>query len=420
MKSSEKNVIIDKGIQRAFIEKGEIYIETVAQVVHNLDYTKSESSLAIAGDAEYHKQCEEKVSHLRGVKYVVLVGIGGSSLSVEAIYAACANSESPQLLILDMIEEDVSGVLETFLGAVKTLKDVAIIVVSKSGITTETIANGAQVLEWCEQKYGSEIHNQIVFIGSEGSTFLTQGNEQGVISISFPESIGGRFSVFTAVGMIPLYILGIDVDAIREGACEAQSGDRSKEGIEHASTFAALAGSGVHTVTFFTFDKELKTLGLWYRQLLAESIGKKTTRSGLPFNRQLLPVVATSVDLHSVAQLYFGGYKGNYTHFVCKANDSNEAELPNNWLIKDVDMLHEKTPAEIKAAIRRGVLKAYDEQGLPYQLTELHILSPRTLGAFMAQQMLEIMVLGELFDLNVFDQPNVEAYKSYTRALLSE
>jgi glucose-6-phosphate isomerase len=218
--------------------------------------------------------------------------------------------------------------------------------------------------------------------------------------------------------MLPLAILGVDTVSFAEGAADALLKEHRDDVLTASVHIAILAEGGVHTVNFFTFNERLRLLGFWYRQLLAESIGKSMTTEGATFSHQLLPTVATSVDLHSMAQLYLGGYKGMYTHFVYGDVEHAHHKLSDHWLMRHLPMLKDRTPLEVKNAIREGVFKAYDDQKLPYRLSHLPKITAYELGLFMSREMFSVMCLGALFHVDVFNQPNVEAYKSYMRKIL--
>lgn len=418
MRSIERNISVPPEAQKRLVEKAHRYSQNVARIVTKKDYTKPESALAVAGDDVYQSDVLKKIEHLRGAGNIILIGIGGSSLGTEAVYEALAMHTHPRLLVLDGIDAEGRNTLENFIRDIGSQNEFTMIVVSKSGTTTETLTNAVMALEVCEEKFGKHIHERVVFVGTEDTDFFKIGTKKKVITVAFPPSIGGRYSVFTAVGMVPLTLLGIDVISLREGAVAALSKENRSQIVEHAVSLVGLAMGGVHTVNFFTFNKRLRLLGFWYRQLLAESIGKRMTTDGTTFAHQLLPTVATDVDLHSMVQLYLGGYTGMYTHFVYGDVESEHHILSDSYLLKHVPMLVGHTPVEINNAIRDGVLKAYDDQKLPYRFTELPKISAYEIGFVLSSLMFEVMCIGDLFDVDAFTQPSVELYKQHARELL--
>lgn len=420
MKSIERHIDIPSESQKRLTGKATKYSQKIARIVTKHDYKKHESALAIVSDLEYQGNLAKDIEHLRGAKHVILIGIGGSSLGTEAVFSALAFDTHPSLHVLDGIDEEALRALGELIAGIETMDELSVVVVSKSGTTTETMTNAVAALELLEAKFGKNVNERVAFVGTKGTDFLEIGDTKKVTCVSFPESIGGRYSVFTAVGIVPLMLLNVDVQSLLDGAVLATSKAERTKTVEHAVSLAALAFEGVHTVNFFTFNQRLRLLGFWYRQLLAESIGKRMTTEGATFCHQLLPTVASDVDLHSMVQLYLGGYRGMYTHFVYGDVESEHHKLTDHWLLSHVKMLEGHAPKEIRDAIRVGVFKAYDDQKLPYRFTMLPKITAHEIGYLMASLMFEVMLLGELFDVDVFDQPNVESYKSYTREVLMQ
>jgi glucose-6-phosphate isomerase len=183
-----------------------------------------------------------------------------------------------------------------------------------------------------------------------------------------------------------------------------------------ASILFEMYQQGVRIHETFLFDPALETLGKWYRQLLAESVGKQQengTRVGI------MPTIAIgSVDLHSLGQLVFGGPRDRFTTFVsCPATFRQvlplERESP--FTHRTLEGVH---AGQVMEAIYEGVKVAYTKHNLPYISIEFSSLDARELGACMTLQMTTVMYLASLLSVNAFDQPNVEAYKHEARKRL--
>ncbi len=419
MKSSfHHSSSLSKRRLRVLEKKVRTYTSKISKIVKNKDYTFHESALAISSDDKYQKSLKKALASFTGVKHVILVGIGGSSLGTEAVYQALAWKTSPTLSVIDSIDKEALKKLEVLIATIDSPEKIALVVVSKSGTTTETMMNAVKVLEVCEKKYGNTFSKRVIFLGDKGTGFMKVGKKRKILCLALPDSIGGRYSLFTAVGMVPLMLLGIDVISLREGAQDALSKKNLKQIETSAVTLAVHAEGGVHTVNFFTFNKRLALCGQWYRQLLAESIGKNMTTKGTTFSHQLLPVVSLSADLHSMAQLYLGGYKNMYTHFVQYNEHQPYHVLSAHWFLEHVPFLGGKKFDDVESAIMHGVLKAYDDQKLPYKHTELTACTAYEIGFLMASLMCEVMCLAYVLNVNPFDQPSVELYKKHTRKAL--
>jgi glucose-6-phosphate isomerase len=419
MKSLSKNSVLPQPRLNAFEERLSKYTDRITALYGREDrYAVPESSLCISGDAVYQVNIQKELKRFKGIRHVILIGIGGSSLGTEAVYGALKTEKSPALTVIDEIDRESLERVASLMKGVVNPKDIAIVVVSKSGATTETMLSAVKILEIGERRYGEKIQKQIIFIGDKDTAFFELGRKRGALCLSMPKAIGGRYSVFTAVGIAPLTLLGIDTAAFRKGSQDAMKQVSLRAIREHAALLALHALQGVHTVNFFTFNKRLELCGYWYRQLLAESIGKNMTIKKASFSHQLLPIVSTSVDLHSMGQLFLAGYENIYTHFVYFKDTSAYRLLSSHWLLSHVPFLKGKRVGEVSDALRKGVLKAYDDEKLPYRVTELAECSAYEVGFLLNSLMCEVMCVAHALNVDAFDQPNVESYKKHTRAVL--
>ncbi|MBP9759813.1 MAG: hypothetical protein KBD24_00400 [Candidatus Pacebacteria bacterium] len=392
-------------------------------------YSSPESALAAPSDGAVIEQILAYVEPFRkDLKTVLLVGIGGSDLGTRAVYDALyghvhayKDTHTPRLLSFATIEPGVLASMREVLATHVSPHEVVLVVISKSGTTSETIANANILWSLMRERFGDTARRQIMVISDADAPLATHAIQEGIRHFHLPKNIGGRYSVFTSVGLVPLALLGVDIRAFCEGGVAGARAVAPAEGVSSAMVLAGLLYEAylmdfrIHE--FFMWHPELETLGKWYRQLLAESIGKERydgTRVGIT------PTVALgSTDLHSLGQLVFGGPKTRITTFVA---------VPSLWedtvpLVDDpvfmTDMLKGKKVGEVMQAIYKGVCATYTKHNLPYMRIELEAITARELGAFMTIHMASVMYLAQLLDVNAFDQPDVEAYKNETRKLLS-
>lgn len=375
-----------------------------------------EYSLYYAKDADLHSTLNTFKSKYKNLKYVVLIGIGGSSLGTEAVHAVLDNGKI-KLLVLDTVSvshlEEVLSELKT----VKKVSQIAVCVISKSGSTTETLANATVLLNELKTKFGDAIYNQTVFIGNPGTDFMKYGKKIKADCVDMPEIIGGRYSVATAVGLVPLTLLGHDVDEFIMGYL-----DVSSETLESVVADSAARLSIYHKLkfphySFFSFETRLEKLGKWYRQLFAESLGKAETKSGKPVVHTMVPTISTPVELHSVGQLYMSGVPDVYTDFVTFDDDELDVLLPK--VNKLAPGLKGFSLQEIATALYGGVIGAYQESQLPYRATVFEENLAYSVGQFMGMRIREVMYAASLLEVNAFDQPNVELYKKKTKEILN-
>lgn len=327
---------------------------------------------------------------------IIVVGIGGSNLGTMAIWRALRGKQE-----IGFAETLDARRLARILKHVekKDRGPAVIIIVSKSGTTTETIANAAVLLSKLQQK------DKVVAITDENSKLWQWATERNVEALPIPAEIGGRYSVFSAVSLFPLGLAGINIEKLLDGARKA------KEEITQQSAKEIFeSGKTIHDI--FIFEPDLEHLGRWYRQLIGESLGKD--------GKGITPTVSIgTTDLHSVGQLYLGGPKDKFTTFVSVKDHGKDFVVPDkNDLDALVPDIAGKKLSEIFDATLRGVKKAYEKRGLPFAEIELKEISEETLGWFMRTKMMETAHLGRLMGVNPFDQPQIELYKEETRKLL--
>ncbi len=352
----------------------------------------------------------------KGVRHLILVGIGGSDLGTRAIYDAVYDDkkEAVSLHCLNIISPHTLKKLLVDISKVRNVKKIAVCVISKSGKTTETLVNISVLLSSLKKQFSGDIYNQTVFISNPDTEFLKWGKRLKVATIAMPTAVGGRYSVSTVVGLVPLTIMGFEVDNFIKGLKLSTSKEELQSAINQAHTLSFYLKKGYQHYNFFVFNPRLEKIGAWYRQLLAESLGKKLNKRKQLVKNSFLPTISTPEELHSVGQLYFSEVNKVYTDFVT-CDDDVDFTLPKNILLKDFKV---RRLSQVGEAIYKGVLAAYKSKDLPHRTTILESNSLSHLGLFMGSRMLEVMFLAKIMNIDAFDQPNVEVYKKNTKQIL--
>ncbi len=396
------------------VKKLSSYREDVLQKVSDFDDTAPEFSLVYAAHPEVKDTLAYIKKEFKSIKHLLLIGIGGSSLGVEAVHSVLDRG-AVKLTVLDTIAANEIEAAISALSAYKKASDIAVCVVSKSGSTAETLVNAGIVLEGLQKKFGDKLAKQTIFIGNKGTDVEKYAKKQVSHYIAMPDIIGGRYSVGTTVGLVPLALLKHDTDAFIEGYLAVHEEDIEEVVAEGAARMSLYMQKKYAHYNFFAFEKRLATLGAWYRQLFAESIGKRTDRAGKPVIKGFLPTISTPVELHSIGQLYLSGFPGVYTDFVTFDDESVDFKIPKTGLAKQYAKF---TAQEVTTALYGGVVGAYHDSKLAHRTTIFEDERAYELGLFMAMRMRETMYVAELLNLNAFDQPNVELYKSKTKTIL--
>jgi glucose-6-phosphate isomerase len=392
------------------------YRARLSEADREFDVTVPEMSLYYPKAIELQEVISDAIKKSRSVKYVLLIGIGGQSLGVEAVHGLL-DTGARKLRVLDDISiSETHAVLSELFKEVKNPRQLAVCVSSKSGTTTEVLANASVVFDELTAKWGSEVYDRVYFIGTKGTDFLKLGKRLGATIVTMPEPIGGRFSISTAAGMLPLALLGHDVDEFMEGFLDASSPTLEAIVAESAARLSEYHKFKYPHYNFFAFESRLLKLGYWYRQLFSESLGKASNREGKPLTYAMVPAISTAVELHSTGQLYMSGIPDVYTDFVSFDDDATDIMIPKTTKI--AKPLKGYSFQEVGAALYGGVIGAYQEKQLAYRATVFEDSLAYSVGQFMAMRMREVMYVAELLNLNAFDQPNVELYKQKTKEIL--
>lgn len=356
---------------------------------------------------------------------VVIVGIGGSNLGAKAVFEALDRVEGGrrhiELLSLDTCEpRAIERILRRIDERVTMPEEIAIIIGTKSGTTAETLMNSDILLDHLLRK-DIAYERRVAVISDVSAPTKAYAAERGFRFASIPHPIGGRFSVFTQMGLLPLSLLGIDVKEFRKGAEAIFAGlisGKDTSAVRLAREIASMQRSNIHVMDFFFFDPALESLGKWARQLIAESLGKTHDRDGRTVRTGVTPTVSLgSVDLHSMAQLIFGGPKDRWTMLV-SIRDPQTSHFPAKGFAS-LAHLSGHTPNETFRAILAGTRAAYLKNALPFLDVEFPAPTPYAVGAWMAWMMAAVYIAGEILNINPFDQPAVEDYKEATRTYLS-
>lgn len=407
------------------LDEAELYTARLKQVAASGEYTENEGSINLPSDEAQMTPVKELADAKTSseLKYHIVVGIGGSNLGTKAVYDALRGYSDvldaerfPKLLFAETTDAAWLASAVKLIETVNSPDEILISVISKSGGTTETMANFEIVAGALRQKFAN-YRERIVAITDEGSQLWQAAQEQEVATLAIPKMVGGRYSVFSAVGLFPLATVGFDVEALRDGAVAAR--DNSDMAVQSAALLEYYRRQGKTINDNFMFHIELESLGKWYRQLMGESVGKKESLDGEVVYAGITPTVSLgSTDLHSVGQLYLGGPKDKFTTFV-SAENVPDVSVPAERIFPEVNpMVSDRTANEVMAAILAGVKIAYEKAELPYAQVVLDGIDEHSIGAFMQFKMIEIMYLGQLMNVNSFDQPSVESYKVETKQIL--
>lgn len=381
--------------------------------------------LLFARNREYRDDFNRAVADCRalGCDAVLVVGIGGSSLGASAVYEALGRKSVTPLYFLETIDPDQFPDLERLMtegGAVH------VVIISKSGTTLETMINSSFAIDMLRKQRPQDWHFYVTIISDMESSLSQFAEKEEFRWLGIPEAVGGRFSVFSLAGLFPLALAGIDVKSFCDGACEelasfAQQFPNTRAAVG-AQLLATAQQSGYWVHDTFLWDVSLEALGKWYRQLCAESLGRRENAAGNLVEMGILPTVSIGTqDLHSMLQLYLGGPRQIVTTFV-ESSSFEAVAVPNGkWapVHGALDQCSGKDLGTIRQAIIKAVQAAYAQDNRPFMMISME-KTARDLGQFMMTKMLEVVLTGILLGITPFGQPEVEKYKQMARQFLAD
>ena len=381
--------------------------------------------------------CADRIAE--EVDSVVSLGIGGSYMGARALQEACchpyynqlgreARGGRPRVFYAgNNVDNDSLQGLIDLLGRGSDPKEVddrwAIVVISKSGGTLETAAAFRLMLAQLRTACGDDAQKLAQLVvpvtGTSGKLFDLAAALGCPEVFEVPDGVGGRFSVLSAVGLLPAALMGLDIEQLLAGAAAMNEHFRTAPvgenvvldyvGVCHA--MEARCGCDIRILS--TWGNRLEAVGLWYDQLLAESLGKEE-RGAMP-----LTVVNTR-DLHSRGQQHQEGKRDKLiTNLIVDKFDREPLAIGSSELNQDqLNELADKTLPDILDAATRGTNKAYRDENRPTADLHLPMLNEHVLGQLLQMLMLATVVEGRLIGINPYGQPGVEAYKQNMNAIL--
>ncbi len=423
----ESTAGIDRAVLESYKNNPELARVTEHIIHARTQYDSSYAFVASVFDEDILQLCRSvQQQNSNTSPLVIVVGIGGSSLGAKAIYMALNQcSLDDRLIFLETVDSDeYEHVFSQIKHAHACGRSVVGIFITKSGTTLETLVNGSALIEVLQDLYGSRYVDHLFVITDQTSPLATWGKKIGCSVVSIPMQVGGRFSVFTAVGLVPLALAGVSVDTFVAGARvffeTLHNGACLADPLVSAALLYEQYKQGFYVHDTFLFSKNLEDLGKWYRQLLGESIGKEHDRQGKRVNVGFIPTVSIGTqDLHSVVQVYLAGPPVTFTTFVTVVRSHNQKIITcDNEFAKSAVHVHGKSYDFVRDCLLKGTQKAYTHYQRPFATVIFPEISAYTLGQYMAFKMCEIVYLSALLNIDPFDQPHVESYKKAAREFM--
>lgn len=363
----------------------------------------------------------------RDCQVVVVAGIGGSYLGARAVLEALSNSfgglranhDVPQVIFAgNNISEDYLYELKDYLAG----KKFGIINISKSGTTTETAISFRLLREWCETSCGKDFarRNIVAVTDARKGAARMMADKEGYKTYVIPDNVGGRFSVLTPVGLLPVAVAGFDISRLVSGAlsmeetCSSKSPAAENPAAVYAAMRNALYAGGKKIEILVNFNPKLHYIMEWWKQLYGESEGKD--------NKGIFPAaVDFSTDLHSMGQWIQQGERTIFETVISVANVNHELRIPSDQENLDgLNYIAGKRIDEVNKMAELGTRLAHVDGGVPNMRIEMPKVDEYYIGQLFYFFEKACAISGLMLGINPFNQPGVEDYKKNMFALLDK
>ena len=335
-------------------------------------------------------------------KTIAIVGMGGSILGVEAIYKFLEKKIKKKVYFFNDLDENI---LKEF--KKKEIKSkVLFIIISKSGNTIETLSN-TFLLNVINRNA-----KNIIIISEKKNNFLNSLSKKfNLFHIEHKKNIGGRYSVLSEVGIIPAYLMGVNIFKLRSNLLNFFK-KINKLFIKNQTLKLTniMNSKKINNLIFLNYSPELKNFLFWCQQLIAESLGKK--------NLGFLPVVSSAPkDHHSLLQLYLDGPKDKVFN-IFSLNSKSSETIKVNHSHDSTNFLNKKKFGVVKNAQKNSLVKSFIKKGIPFREFKIKKINEEALGELFSLFIIETVIIGKLLNINPFDQPAVEEIKTNTKKFL--
>ena len=420
-------------------EKFEEYKSAIVKIITDLNSRKDKPGqwlqwMNLGYNEETLWLAKEFASQNKGkFDNVLILGIGGSALGGIAVCEALLKpywnmltpeqrNGLPKIFFLDNIDPDqINGLLEAI-----DLKKTLVNVITKSGSTAETMSQFMILKDRLEKEVGENYRDNIVATTDAKTGILRQLAEQeDYKTFTVPDDVGGRFSVFSAVGLLPFALTGIDVDEMMQGVKDMDLLLKNTDIYHNIAAQNALihylmeTTKGKNLSVMMPYSSRLKYVSDWYVQLWAESLGKEENRNGEKVNVGPTPIKALgATDQHSQIQLYNEGPNDKLINFIRVGDFDTVLEIPEIFEYTGIGYLGGKSVNDLMNAEADATAVALTAYNRPNVTIKVPKVNAYYIGQLLYMLEIQTSIAGELYNIDAFNQPGVEQAKNYTYALM--
>ncbi len=396
-----KNNIFNKYLDKEHIKKfTKKFDKTFQDIIKDINNPKKTLNI-LSNNFEFNFKFKD-LERFRKYKEIAIIGMGGSILGAEAIDEFLKTKIKKKIYFFDNIDEKLILKIKK-----NNIKNILFLVISKSGNTTETLSN-LFALKIIKNK-----SKNIILISENKNNLLNSLSKKfNLHYINHKPNVGGRYSVLSEVGVVPMYLMGLNPYKLRKNIRSFLSGRKKIFLKENSIKLACLLKKKkMNNLIFLNYSSNLEKFLFWCQQLIAESLGKKE----LGF----LPMISTGPkDHHSLLQLYLDGPKDKF-FYIFSTKEKNRVKVNSSSISKKKFYLNNKSLNQIKFFQKEALKKSFNKNKIPFREFQIIDQNEDTLGELFSYFILETILIAKLININPFDQPAVEEVKIFTKKLLS-
>jgi len=336
-------------------------------------------------------------------KNIIIFGMGGSILGSKCIYSFLNDKIKKKVFFFDNLDPNLHAQYRK----IKDIKNSCFIVISKSGNTLETITNLSIIFS------NSLIRNKLIIITEiKDSALSFIADKYGAEVIEHNNFIAGRYSVLSEAGMLPAMLMNLKISRFKNIKNFLNNKFFVSSLLKSVAGIYTLYKQGFNNSVILNYDSKLNNLGLWYQQLIGESLSKN--------GEGITPLLSPAPkDHHSMMQLYLDGPKDKIYTFFSSTNEKRKYKISKSFIPKSMIFLKNKDLNSVLSAQREATINIFKKKKIPFREFIFNKNREEELGQIFTFFVLETILLGNLLKINVFDQPAVEQVKIKTQEILS-
>ena len=399
----KKNLLTTNNIQKKYLDKNIVKkFHKIFKIV-NSDINKSKDTLNILSKKFKFNFKIKDLEIFKKYNTIALIGMGGSILGAEAINNFLLKKIKKKVYFFDDLNADKITTLKKN----ENLDKVLFIIISKSGNTVETLSNF-----FAPDIIKKNSKNIILISEKKNNLFFSLSKKFNLFFVEHKNYIGGRYSVLSEAGLIPAYLMGINIFKFRSNIQKFLKGKEKLLLKDSAVKLASILNSKkINNLIFLNYSPELEKFLYWCQQLIGESLGKK--------GKGFLPMISSvPKDHHSLLQLYLDGPRDKlFNIFSIKEKSKNKINIKK--FTNKNNYLNNKSFSDVKTAQKNALIKTLKINNIPFREFKIEAINEEVLGELFSYFILETVLIGKLIQINPYDQPSVEQVKDGTKKLLS-